>query len=62
MLFTTEGESEDTSSSISPQSQLFQLDVPLEYGQVSIAEKSSGPDRQQALEGYVHGIPGDFSL
>ena len=62
MLFTTEGESEDTSSSISPQSQLSQLDVPLEYGQVSIAEKSSGPDRQQALDGYVHGIPGDFSL
>ena len=63
VLFSTEDESEDSSScSISPQSQLSQLDVPVEYGHAIIGGKSSGPGHQQALDGYVHGIPGGFSL
>lgn len=63
MLFTTGDESGDNSScSISPQSHVSQLDVSLESGQVSVGAKSSSPGHQQALDGHVHGIPGDFSL
>jgi hypothetical protein len=49
----------DTSSmSISPTSQITQLGM--EYGH--IIDGSSGSTAQQALEAYVHDIPGDFSM
>lgn len=62
MLFSTGDESGDSSSSISSQSQVSQLVVPVESEQVSIGARSSGPGHQLGFDEYVHGIPGDFSL
>jgi hypothetical protein len=62
MLFTGDENGDSPSCSISSQSQVSQLDVPVEYGQVSSGVKSSSPGHHQALDGYVHGIPGDFLL
>lgn len=45
----------DSSSSISPQSEVSQLGVPVEFEQV--VSRSSMDGGQQALDGYLHGIP-----
>ena len=60
MLFTTEDEREDSSNcSISPASHVSQLGVPAGH-EKGIDVKNLGSNHQQVLNGYVHGIPGDF--
>jgi hypothetical protein len=57
MYYSQDESGGDTSSmSISPTSQITQLGM--EYGM----DGSSEPVGQQALDAYVHNIPGDFAM